>query len=85
MCVDFTDLNKACLKYSYSLQKMIVGRCHCRSQILELLGCQLRLLSNLHAPQRRGENDFHNYRKYLLLQSNAIHVEECKGNISING
>ena len=28
MCVDFTDLNKACPKYSYSLSRIEIGRAH---------------------------------------------------------
>ena len=85
VCIDFTDLNKACPKDPFPMPKIdklvdaTIG--HPRN---ELLGCLPRLSLNTFGLGRTGENYFCYPYRELPLQSNAIRFKECRIHISEN-
>jgi len=68
MCVDFTDLNKACPKDSYPLPNidaLVDNASGCK--MLSFLGCVLRLQPDQDASQGRKQNGVHDRDEKLLL------------------
>ena len=87
VCVDFTDLNKACPKDLFPMPRIdqlvdtTIG--HPRMNFLdELFGCLLRIPPDTPGTRWSGEDSFcYSYRK-LSLQGDALWLEECNVNLS---
>ena len=77
MCVDFTDLNKASPKDSYPLPSI-----DALEDVRGFLGCFLGLQLDQDAPDGRVQDRVHDRAVLLLLQGNAVRVEERRGNLS---
>jgi hypothetical protein len=78
MCVDFTELNKACKKDDFPLErldKIVDGATN--SEMLSLLD----MFSGYHQIRvregRRGENKFHHTFRNLLFRQDARMTEKC--------
>jgi hypothetical protein len=56
MCIDFTDLNKACPKDEFPLPRIDSCRCSSFFRAHEYIGLLLRLSSNLDEEGRRAED-----------------------------
>ena len=85
MCIDYTNLNKACLKDSYSLPSidgLVDAASDFRYPVSILRGLVLGIYPDPNSPQRWRKDDIHHPDNKLLLQSYAIWTEEHKGHIS---
>ena len=83
VCVDFTDLNKACPKDPFPMPKIDqLGRRYCRSSSDKFLGCFPRLSSDTFSLGRSRKNRFCYSYWELSLQSNAIWLEERRIHLS---
>lgn len=68
VCVDFTDLNKACLKDAFPLAShRLNGGCYSRPRNVVLYGCILGIPANLDGAIRLGRYNLHDTHRYLLL------------------
>ena len=84
VCVDFTDLNKACPKDPFPMPKIDQLGKDCRPSLNEFLGCFPGLSSDIFGLGRsREDNICYSYWE-LPLQSNAIRIEERKIHLSEN-
>ena len=84
MCIDFTDLNKACLKDDYPLPK-IDKLVDCWSCIIGLHGRQRRISPNFVSHRRQTTYRLHHFHRGILLHSDAFRPKECGGNLPMNG
>jgi hypothetical protein len=78
MCIDFTDLNKACKKDPFPIpwiDTSIDKAARCKR--FSLLDCFFKISSNL-AQQRRWEDKFHYSLWNLLLHQNALRTKEYR-------
>ncbi|PKA57782.1 hypothetical protein AXF42_Ash015159 [Apostasia shenzhenica] len=85
MCVDFTDLNKACPKDFYPLSKIDrLVDCSAGYSVLndEFRQCFLRLPSDPNGRKRRRTHFIYYRPGDLLLQSDAFRFEKCKSDLS---
>ena len=79
VCIDFTDLNKACPKDDFPLPRIdrVVDDA-ANSQLMSLLDC----FSGYHQIWMRKEdeekNKLHNPLRYLLLREDARRIEKCR-------
>jgi hypothetical protein len=73
VCIDFTNLNKACPKDPFPLSR------------IDLPGCFSRLSSDPNECGRPGENNFYHTKRGVLLYNDAVWFEECRGNLPENG
>ena len=79
VCVDFTDLNKDCLKDPFpSTLDRLVGGCNCGPSSDELLGCFLGISLDTLGSGRLGEDFFRYAHRELSLESDAFWAEECE-------
>jgi len=78
MCIDFTDLNKACPKDDFPLPRIdrVVDDA-ANSQLMSLLDC-FSGYSDMDEKRRWRENKFHNTLRHLLLREDARRIEECR-------
>nr|XP_016449145.1 PREDICTED: uncharacterized protein LOC107774181 [Nicotiana tabacum] len=83
MCIDFTGLNKACLKDSFPLphidQLIDATSVH---ELLSLLDAYSANNQILMAEEDQEKDHFHHSPRYVLLQGNAIRAQECGGHVS---
>ena len=84
VCIDFTDLNKACPKDPFPMPKIDQLGKDCRPSLNEFLGCFPGLSSDIFGlGQSREDSICYSYWE-LPLQSNAIRIEERKIHLSEN-
>ena len=78
MCVDYTDLNRACPKDSYPLPKIdhLVDSTAGHA-LMSFNGCLLRLPSDTLVEERPREDGFRHRSRAILLHGDAVWVEEC--------
>ena len=69
MCIDFMNLNKACLKDFYSLQ---TSRLYSRACTTLLHGCLLRIPLDIYGPIRQREYDVHLLDRGVQLQNDPF-------------
>ena len=74
VCVDFTDLNKACPKNHFSppASDKPIGRCNNRPSSDELPKCLLGIPPDTTRPGRLGKDSFYHSHWKLPLQSDAL-------------
>ena len=73
MCVDFMDLNKACLKdsFPFALNRPACGF-NSWTQVTDVHGHLLKIQPNQDGRKRSGEDLFYHEPRTLLLQGNAF-------------
>ena len=78
VCVDFTDLNKACPKNHFSppASDRPIGRCNSRPSSDELPRCLLGIPPDTTRPGRLGKDSFYHSHWKLPLQSDALWIEK---------
>ena len=83
MCVDFTDLNKACPKDSFPLPRIdqLVDST-ARHKLLTFMDAFLGYNQIKMAKEDQEKTAFITKSRTLLLQGNAFWVEECRGYVS---
>ena len=82
MCVDFMDLNKACLKdsFPFALNRPACGF-NSWTQVTDVHGHLLKIQPDQDGRKRSGEDLFYHEPRTLLLQGNAFWAEECRSYI----
>ena len=80
MCVDFTDLNKACPKDSYSTHRPTSGF-HGWTQVTQLYGRLLWLQPDSDDRRGPGEEGLHHKQRPFLLQGNALRPQKCRSHL----
>ena len=86
VCIDFTDLNRACPKDHFSSAKdRSVDGCYDRTSKDEPFGRLSELSLNHFGSRGSGENFFYNTRGKLSLHDDALWAKECRSYVSANG
>lgn len=85
MCVDLTYLNKACPKHSYPPKNRQANGYHNCACPPELYGGLSRVPSNTPMSQGSRKDCIRNWPRLVLLQGNALRVEEHGGHIPTVG
>ncbi|GAA0171154.1 hypothetical protein LIER_41092 [Lithospermum erythrorhizon] len=86
MCTDFTNLNKACPKDYYPLP--CLGRLVDGSvghEVFDFLDASSGYHQILLNDDDQEKNGFHNGVMSLLLESDAVRIDECRGYLSEGG
>ena len=84
MCIDFTDLNKACKKDPFPLPRIdasVDKAARCQRFSPRLL---LRVSPNLDEKRRRRQDKFHHSIWDILLHQNAGGPQKCRSNLCQN-
>ena len=82
MCVDFTNLNKACPKDSFPLAKnRLTYGFHSRTQAPHIHGHILGIQPDKDVRRRLGEDYLHHQPGALLLQGNSLQTEKCRSDL----
>ena len=79
MCVDFTDLNKACPKDPFPMPRI--------DQLVDVtvgIGCLLRIPLDTTSTRRSGKDSFCYSCWKLSLQNDALWLEKCRINLSMD-
>ena len=79
MCIDFTDLNKACLKDDFPLPRIDrVVDDEANSQLMSLLDCFSRYHQIWMRKEDEEKNKLHNTLRHLLLRKDARRIKKCR-------
>ena len=83
MCMDYRDLNRASPKEDFPLPYIdILVDNTAQHKVFSFMDGFSGYNQIKMAPQGHGENYFCHAMGYLLLESDAIRTEECRGNLS---
>ena len=81
LCIDFTDINKACPKDSFPLPRIdLIVDTTAGHELLSFKDV-FRLQSDQHGSQGPGENFIHHSIRNLLLPGNAVWTQECRSDL----
>ena len=81
MCLDFTDLNKACPKDSFPIQRIDQLVDSTTGQAPYIHRCVLEIQPDQDIRIRPGEDCLHHQPGALLLQGNALWIEKYKSHL----
>lgn len=86
MCVDFTDLNKACLKDSFPLPKIdsLVDSTsrHALLSFFNAFSDYNQIQINTDGKGRPRKNVLHHQSRHILLLGHVVRLKECWGDLS---